>query len=117
MSGFKNILSHLLLNCLFSEHLFNLKFAAKELERNAKKCEKDEKVEKNKLKAVCEENFCRPNAFVINSSAAAFRPSRKATQSVRAFTLKMRSGKKMSRLTIVGWDLVLMRSRLESKRP
>ncbi|PAA65180.1 hypothetical protein BOX15_Mlig033068g1, partial [Macrostomum lignano] len=32
------------------KHLFNLKFAAKDLERNAKKCEKDEKVEKNKLK-------------------------------------------------------------------
>lgn len=34
----------------FAEHLFNLKFAAKELERNAKKCEKEEKVEKTKLK-------------------------------------------------------------------
>ncbi|KAH8021142.1 hypothetical protein HPB51_012537 [Rhipicephalus microplus] len=32
------------------KHLFNLKFAAKELERNAKKCEKEEKVEKTKLK-------------------------------------------------------------------
>ena len=34
------------------EHLFNLKFAAKDLERNAKKCEKQEKEEKNKLKKV-----------------------------------------------------------------
>ncbi|XP_013390815.1 charged multivesicular body protein 1b-2 [Lingula anatina] len=32
------------------KHLFNLKFAAKDLERNAKKCEKQEKEEKNKLK-------------------------------------------------------------------
>lgn len=32
------------------EHLFNLKFAAKELERNSKKCEKEEKVEKLKCK-------------------------------------------------------------------
>jgi len=32
------------------KHLFNLRFAAKELQRNAKKCEKDEKTEKNKLK-------------------------------------------------------------------
>jgi len=32
------------------KHLFNLKFAAKELQRNAKKCEKDEKTEKSKLK-------------------------------------------------------------------
>jgi len=31
-------------------HLFNLKFAAKELMRNSKKCEKDEKTEKSKLK-------------------------------------------------------------------
>jgi len=32
------------------KHLFNLKFAAKDLERNAKKSEKTEKEEKNKLK-------------------------------------------------------------------
>lgn len=33
-----------------SDHLFNLKFAVKELERNAKKCEKEEKLEKAKTK-------------------------------------------------------------------
>ncbi|XP_065907569.1 charged multivesicular body protein 1b-like [Dysidea avara] len=32
------------------KHLFNLKFAAKQLDRNAKKCEKDEKSDKLKLK-------------------------------------------------------------------
>ncbi|XP_007496120.1 charged multivesicular body protein 1B2-like [Monodelphis domestica] len=32
------------------KHLFNLKFAAKELSRNAKKCEKEEKAEKAKIK-------------------------------------------------------------------
>lgn len=32
------------------KQLFNLKFAAKELERNSKKCEKEEKAEKLKLK-------------------------------------------------------------------
>lgn len=32
------------------EHLFNLKFAVKELERSSKKCEKDEKLEKAKAK-------------------------------------------------------------------
>jgi charged multivesicular body protein 1 len=32
------------------KHLFNLKFASKELERNSKKCEKEEKVEKLKCK-------------------------------------------------------------------
>lgn len=35
---------------VMEKHLFNLKFAAKELQRNSKKCEKDEKVEKLKLK-------------------------------------------------------------------
>uniref|UniRef100_A0A4W3I433 Charged multivesicular body protein 1B n=1 Tax=Callorhinchus milii TaxID=7868 RepID=A0A4W3I433_CALMI len=34
----------------FLEHLFNLKFAAKELSRSAKKCDKEEKVEKTKIK-------------------------------------------------------------------
>ncbi|XP_061752595.1 charged multivesicular body protein 1b [Nerophis ophidion] len=32
------------------KHLFNLKFAAKELQRNSKKCDKDEKAEKAKVK-------------------------------------------------------------------
>ncbi|XP_034034616.1 charged multivesicular body protein 1b [Thalassophryne amazonica] len=32
------------------QHLFNLKFTAKELERNAKKCDKEEKAEKAKVK-------------------------------------------------------------------
>jgi len=34
------------------DHLFNLRFAAKDLERNAKKSEKMEKEEKVKLKKV-----------------------------------------------------------------
>ncbi|XP_061582048.1 charged multivesicular body protein 1b-like [Cololabis saira] len=33
-----------------SSHLFNLKFAAKELQHNCKKCDKDEKAEKAKVK-------------------------------------------------------------------
>uniref|UniRef100_A0A7N8Y1N2 Chromatin modifying protein 1B n=1 Tax=Mastacembelus armatus TaxID=205130 RepID=A0A7N8Y1N2_9TELE len=32
------------------KHLFNLKFAAKELQRNSKKCDKEEKIEKAKVK-------------------------------------------------------------------
>merc|ERR1712228_828726 len=36
------------------KHLFNLKFAAKELERNSKKCDKEEKAEKTKLKKAIE---------------------------------------------------------------
>lgn len=35
-----------------TEHLFNLKFAAKELHRNSKKCDKEEKAEKTKVKQV-----------------------------------------------------------------
>ena len=46
MLGFDNISAY------FIEELFNLKFAAKDLERNAKKSEKSEKEEKNKLKKV-----------------------------------------------------------------
>uniref|UniRef100_A0A4W6FJR1 Charged multivesicular body protein 1B n=1 Tax=Lates calcarifer TaxID=8187 RepID=A0A4W6FJR1_LATCA len=33
-----------------TKHLFNLKFAAKDLQRNSKKCDKEEKVEKAKVK-------------------------------------------------------------------
>ncbi|KAG8004217.1 Charged multivesicular body protein 1b [Nibea albiflora] len=33
-----------------TEHLFNLKFAAKELQRNSKKCDKEERAEKAKVK-------------------------------------------------------------------
>lgn len=39
-----------MLSFCFAEHLFNLKFAVKELERNSKKCEKQEKLEKAKTK-------------------------------------------------------------------
>lgn len=35
---------------LFAEHLFNLKFAVKDLERQSKKCDKQEKLEKAKAK-------------------------------------------------------------------
>ncbi|CAM1305377.1 CHMP1B (predicted) [Pycnogonum litorale] len=38
------------------KHLFNLKFAAKDLERNAKKAEKEEKNEKLKLKKAIQKN-------------------------------------------------------------
>lgn len=36
----------------FTEHLFNLKFAAKDLQRNSKKCDKEERAEKAKVKQV-----------------------------------------------------------------
>lgn len=38
------------MHLVFSDHLFNLKFAAKDLQRNATKCGKDEHTEKGKLK-------------------------------------------------------------------
>ena len=36
------------------KHLFNLKFASKQLLRDSKRCEKEEKAEKNKLKKAIE---------------------------------------------------------------
>ena len=42
----------MLVSLILEEHLFNLRFAAKDLERNAKKSEKLEKEEKVKLKKV-----------------------------------------------------------------
>ena len=44
---------HELILTHYLEHLFNLKFASKDLERNAVKSEKSEKAEKLKLKKVC----------------------------------------------------------------
>ncbi|OQV13106.1 Charged multivesicular body protein 1b [Hypsibius exemplaris] len=38
------------------KHLFNLKFAAKELDRSSKKCDKEERVEKEKLKKSIQKN-------------------------------------------------------------
>lgn len=38
------------MSAAMENHLFNLKFAVKELERNAKRCEKEEKAEKAKTK-------------------------------------------------------------------
>uniref|UniRef100_A0A8C9DUL7 Charged multivesicular body protein 1b n=1 Tax=Prolemur simus TaxID=1328070 RepID=A0A8C9DUL7_PROSS len=46
-----NEVQRLTCECLPSlKHLFNLKFAAKEFNRNAKKCDKEEKAEKTKIK-------------------------------------------------------------------
>lgn len=50
------------------KHLFNLKFAAKNLERNAKKCEKEEKAEKLKLKkAIQKGNLDGAKIYAENS--------------------------------------------------
>ena len=51
------------------KHLFNLKFAAKELERNSKKCDKEEKAEKAKLKKQLKRGIWRKvNNDTINIS-------------------------------------------------
>lgn len=51
----------------FVDHLFNLKFAVKELERNSKKCEKEEKAEKLKTKKAIQKGNMEVNIwFRIN---------------------------------------------------
>lgn len=50
MSEFKLFTSVTMSSSAMEKHLFNLKFAVKELERNSKKCEKEERVEKAKCK-------------------------------------------------------------------
>lgn len=54
----------------FIDHLFNLKFAVKELERNSKKCEKEEKAEKLKTKKAIQKgnmevNICIYFVFIM----------------------------------------------------
>merc|ERR1712055_182443 len=51
---FTEYLIKVLTMAAMEKHLFNLKFAAKELERNSKKCDKEEKAEKLKLKKAIE---------------------------------------------------------------
>lgn len=56
------------------DHVFNLKFAAKELQRNAKRCEKQEKEEKTKLTNAIKVIFAYTFSFFLFSSAfASFR--------------------------------------------
>jgi len=49
---------------LTSEQLFNLKFAAKELQRSSKKCDKEEKAEKAKVKKVNNIGIWRLHSFI-----------------------------------------------------
>lgn len=51
----------------YPAHLFNLKFAAKDLERRSKKCDKDEKAEKAKVKKVGNMAFILPSLHVVCS--------------------------------------------------
>eukprot|EP00118_Oscarella_pearsei_P012594 m.93865 g.93865 ORF g.93865 m.93865 type:complete len:76 (+) comp36803_c0_seq18:807-1034(+) len=65
------------------KHLFNLKFAAKQLDRNAKKCDKEEKAEKVKLKRV---KSCRFSSY---KAEVFLRQSEKETWTEPEFTLKI----------------------------
>jgi len=51
---------------MYVDHLFNLKFAVKELERNSKKCEKEEKAEKLKTKKAIQKGNMEVNYFKAN---------------------------------------------------
>lgn len=50
----------------YTDHLFNLKFAVKELQRNAKKCEKEEKAEKLKTKKAIQKGNTEVNDLYLN---------------------------------------------------
>ena len=55
------------------KHLFNLKFAAKQLLRDSKKCEKEEKAERTKLKKAMEKgNMEVARIHAENGKASAF---------------------------------------------
>merc|ERR1712098_826258 len=81
------------------KHLFNLKFAAKELERASKKCDKEEKAEKLKLKKAIEkgntevarihaENAIRPKNQSLNYLRMSARVDATASRVQSALTTK-----------------------------
>uniref|UniRef100_H2YN81 Charged multivesicular body protein 1a n=1 Tax=Ciona savignyi TaxID=51511 RepID=H2YN81_CIOSA len=51
-------------NCVFTECLFELKMATKSLLRESKKCEKEEKVQKAKLKAAIQKNNMEVYSYI-----------------------------------------------------
>lgn len=85
------------------EHLFNLKFAAKDLQRNAKKCEKEEKAEKVKLKKAIQkgnlegakihaENAIRQKNQTLNFMRLSARIDATASRVQTAVTMKQVTG-------------------------
>ncbi|KAK2169290.1 hypothetical protein LSH36_11g02057 [Paralvinella palmiformis] len=85
------------------KHLFNLKFAAKDLERNAKKSEKSEKEEKNKLKKAIQkgnmegakihgENAIRQKNQALNYRRMSARVDAVAARVQTAVTMKQVTG-------------------------
>jgi len=85
------------------KHLFNLKFAAKNLERNSKKCEKEEKAEKLKLKKAIQkgnlegakihaENSIRQKNQALNFMRLSARIDATASRVQTAVTMKQVTG-------------------------
>lgn len=66
------------------KHLFNLKFAAKELERNSKKCVKQEKLEKQKAKS------CIQNGQIESAKIHAENAIRQKNQSINYLRMAAR---------------------------
>lgn len=66
------------------KHLFNLKFAAKELERNSKKCDKQEKLEKGKAKK------CIQNGQIESAKIHAENAIRQKNQSINYLRMAAR---------------------------
>ncbi|VDM63375.1 unnamed protein product [Angiostrongylus costaricensis] len=56
-----------------SEHLFELKFAAKQLEKSAQRCEKQEKVEKDKLTAAIKKRVTSSMSGVVKAMESAMK--------------------------------------------
>lgn len=87
------------------ENLFNLKFAAKELNRNSKKCDKEEKTEKVKVKKVsrlsvatiCINKFCPLKMLAdVDCICVASRLSRRGIWKLRGSMQRMPSDKRTS---------------------
>lgn len=85
------------------KHLFNLKFAAKDLERKSKKCEKEEKAEKLKLKKAIQkgnlegakihaENSIRQKNQALNFMRLSARIDATASRVQTAVTMKQVTG-------------------------
>ena len=73
------------------KHLFNLKFAAKDLERCSKKCDKEEKAEKLKLKKAIEKGNHEVNSSSKTISFVILNVPR-----LQGSTLRMQSARKIS---------------------
>lgn len=104
------------------KQLFNLKFAAKELQRNSKKCDKDEKLEKTKVKKAIQkgnmevakihaENAIRQKNQSMNFLRMSARIDAVATRVQTAVTMKQVT-KSMAGV-VKGMDVALKNMNLE----